>query len=182
MYNKTLEISRHLSENIQNEVNNQCGVIVGFDWKQKFLSEINTNVDLKDSAIDEFNFKALRDFLNKYNFTYVVGLKNISYDNPSDKWISKLKDELVDVVYDEFTIGEWPTPIPEFDISENVFLLRYSFDPNNKLDELASNNFLFKEFMLDSKWKNVYGNVECDNKRIISLCNSYEPIILTDEV
>ena len=41
-----------------------------------------------------------------------------------NKWISKLKDELVDVVYDEFTIGEWPTPIPEFDISENVFLLK----------------------------------------------------------
>ena len=72
------------------------------------------------------------DFLKRNNFTFVLGLRNISYSevNPSEEWTDELKESLKSngVEYDEFIIDAWPSPIPEFDVPDNIFMLRYSYD------------------------------------------------------
>ena len=124
------------------------------------------------------------DFLKRGNFTFVLGLRNVEFkDNPSPKWIDKLKEILKsnEIDYDEYIIDRYPTPIPEFDIPENVFILRYSFDPYNKIDKFASNQFLFEEFIKKSDLEEYYKEIEDgDRMRVIVFCSDIENIILQE--
>ena len=49
--------------------------------------------------------------------------------------------------YDEYTVPPWPMSIPSFDVPENVFILRYSYDEYSEIDKFASVKVLFKQLL-----------------------------------
>jgi len=166
------------------ESNKMCGTFVAFDWRDSYLTEINTNIDLSKTECENFKFDIFVEFLNKNNFTFVLGLRNIEFEyNPSPEWTDKLKETLKfnEIDYDEYIIGRYPTPIPEFDIPENVFILRYSFDSYNKIDSMAATKVLFKDFMLKSDWEEYYKDVDSEVKtRVIVFCSELENLVLKE--
>jgi hypothetical protein len=179
----SLDIANYWTSNdFLTESNDRCGTLVAFDWREDYLTEINTNVDLKELECDNFKFDIFVDFLKKNNFTFVLGLRNIGYkDNPSPEWIDKLKEILKsnEIDYDEYIVDRYPTPIPQFDIPENVFILRYSFDPNNKIDNFAAVSYIFRDFMIKSDWEKYYKDVDSKVKiRVIIFCSNIENLIL----
>ena len=181
----SLEIANYWASNdFLTESNDRCGTLVALDWYDGYLSEINTNVDLKELECDNFKFDILVDFLKKNNFTFVLGLRNVSFEyNPSEEWTDKLKESLKSnkIDYDEYLIGSYPEPIPEFDILDNIFILRYSFDEYSKIDKFASMNYLFQDFIKDSDWKKYYKYTAFGKKRrVIVLCSDVENLILHD--
>ena len=181
----SLDIANYWTSNdFLTESNKNCGTLVAFDWRDDYLTEINTNIDLDELECDNFKFDVFVEFLNKNNFTFVLGLRNVAFkDNPSPKWIYKLKETLKfnEIEYDEYIIDRYPSPIPEFDIPDNVFILRYSFDPDNKIDKFASNQFLFEEFIKKSDWEEFYKDVYTEVKtRVIVFCSDIENLVLDE--
>jgi hypothetical protein len=167
------------------ETNRNSGTLVAFDWSGDYLTEINTNIDLSDLETGGFGFDDFVYFLKQNMFTLLLGLRNLRYyENPSTEWIDRLKEILKSNVidYDEYIIDKWPAPIPEFDVPDNVFILRYSFDPNSKIDALAANWYEFEEFMKNSEWKKYYKDIESEKKnRVIVFCSNVENFILHGE-
>jgi len=183
----SLDISNYWTSNdFLTEANKNCGTLVAFDWKEKneeyYLTEINTNIDLGKLESKDFKFDELIEFLKKNNFTFVLGLKNVVYeDNPSLEWTDKLKEILKsnEIDYDQYIINKWPAPIPEFDVPDNIFILRYSYDEYSKIDKFASTTLLFKEFIKNSNWKKYYKDIESEERmRVIVLCSDVENLIL----
>jgi len=179
----SLEISNYWTSNdFLTESNKNCGTLVAFDWREDCLSEINTNIDLSYLEVENFGFDIFVDFLKKNNFTFVLGLRNIVFkDNPSLEWTDKFKEILKsnEIDYDEYMIGRYPAPIPEFDVPDNIFILRYSFDPYNKIDGFASNQLLFEEFIKKSDWEEYYKDNKIEEKtRVIVLCSDVKNLIL----
>ena len=130
-----------------------------------------------------FKYDDFIDFLKRNNFTFVLGLRNI-VEGPDKIWINKFKEVLKvnGIDYDEYIVDRYPTPIPEFDIPDNVFILRYSFDPHNQVDEMAAVNILFEDFIKKSDWEKCYKNVISKEKtRVIVLYNDIENLILHGE-
>ena len=86
--------------------------------------------------LNTFNLITFKDFIQKNNFNFVLGLRDGTISNPSDEWTEKLSNVLKsdNIDYDEYIVDVWPTPIPEFDIGQNIFVLRYSFDEYSKMD------------------------------------------------
>ena len=85
----SLDIANYWTSNdFLTESNDRCGTLVALDWYDGYLSEINTNVDLKELECDNFKFDIFVDFLKKNNFTFVLGLRNIEFEyNPSsERW------------------------------------------------------------------------------------------------
>ena len=144
----SLDIANYWTSNdFLTESNKNCGTLVAFDWRKNYLSEINTNIDLKELECDNFKFDVFVDFLRKNNFNQVLGLKNVGFkDNPSEKWTNRLKEILKfnDIDYDEYIVDNWPAPIPEFDVPDNIFILRYTYDEYSKIDKFAAHNSLFR--------------------------------------
>ena len=126
----TLEISNYwLANDYFAERNKNCGTLVAFDWIGDYLSEINTNIDLGDVERINFYYDTFIEFLKNNKFTYVLGLRNIKYDdNPSTDWLNPLKEKFKsnEIDYDEYIVASWPTKIPEVDVLDNIFILRYS--------------------------------------------------------
>ena len=184
----SLDITNYWTSNdFLTESNKNCGTLVAFDWREKneeyYLTEINTNIDLGKLESKDFKFDTFVDFLNKNNFTFVLGLRNI-VEGPDKIWINKFKEVLKvnGIDYDEYIVDRYPTPIPEFDIPDNVFILRYSFDPHNQVDEMAAVNILFEDFIKKSDWEKCYKNVISKEKtRVIVLYNDIENLILHEE-
>ena len=183
----SLEISNYwITNNFFTERNEGCGTLVAFDWidedDEYYLTEINTNIDLSDLETENFKFDVFIDFLKNNNFNHVLGLRNIAYqDNPSEEWTDKLKEILKsnEIDYDQYIINKWPTPIPEFDVPDNIFILRYSYDEYSKIDKFASTTLLFKEFIKNSNWKKYYKDIESEERmRVIVLCSDVENLIL----
>ncbi len=183
----SLEISNYWTSNgFLTESNKNCGTLVAFDWidedDEYYLTEINTNIDLSDLETENFKFDVFIDFLKNNNFNHVLGLRNIAYqDNPSEEWTDKLKEMLKsnDIDYDEYVVDQWPSPIPEFDVPDNIFILRYSYDEYCKVDQLASSQYLFDEFIGKSEWKSYYKDiVSIEKNRVIVLCSDVEDLIL----
>jgi hypothetical protein len=183
----SLDIANYWTSNdFLTESNKNCGTLVAFDWREKneeyYLTEINTNIDLGKLESKDFKFDTFVDFLNKNNFTFVLGLRNI-VEGPDKIWINKFKEVLKvnGIDYDEYIVDRYPTPIPEFDIPDNVFILRYSFDPHNQVDEMAAVNILFEDFIKKSDWEKCYKNVISKEKtRVIVLYNNIENLVLKD--
>ena len=140
---------------------------------------INTNIDLVYTK--NFKFDVIIEFLKKNNFDFVLGLRNIEYrNNPSPEWTNKIKEVLKfnEINYDEYIIGSWPTPIPEFDVLDSVFILRYSYDEYCQVDQLASSQYLFENFM-KSNWEKYYKDIVSTEKdRVIVFCNDIENLVL----
>ena len=180
----SLDISNYWTSNdFLTESNDRCGTFVAFDWREGYLTEINTNIDLSKTECENFKFDVFVEFLNKNNFTFVLGLRNVEFkDNPSPKWIDKLKEILKsnEIDYDEYIIDRYPTPIPEFDVPDNVFILRYSYDEYSKIDQLSANPSLFENFMKKSEWEKYYKNVITitESDRVIVLCSDKGNLIL----
>ncbi len=182
----SLEIANYWTSNdFLTETNKNCGTLVAFDWTEGYLTEINTNITLSDLELENFKFDDFVEFLKKNNFTFVLGLRNIVFeDNPSPEWTDKLKETLKsdEINYDEYLVDTWPAPIPEFDVPDNIFLLRYSYDPYNKVDNLASNNFLFGDFIKKSDWEKYYKDSKTEEKtRVIVFCSDIENLVLHKE-
>ena len=105
-----------------------------------------------------------------------------SYEyNPSPEWTDKLKETLKsnEIDYDEYVVNIWPSEIPEFDIPDYVFILRYSYDIDSKIDKFASNQLLFEEFIKKSDWEEYYKDNKIEEKtRVIVLCSDVKNLIL----
>ena len=185
----SLDITNYWTSNdFLTESNKNCGTLVAFDWREKneeyYLTEINTNIDLGKLESKDFKFDELIEFLKKNNFTFVLGLRNI-VEGPSEEWTDKLKESLKsnNIDYEEFVVDIYPTQVPEFDIPDNIFILRYSYDPYNKVDTLAASNILFGDFIKKSgDWEKYYKDIKSKKKlRIIIFCNDIENLILHEE-
>lgn len=190
----SLEIANHWSDtNFLDERNDNSGVLVAFDWKENdiceyYLSEINTNIDLGKLESEKFDYNAFSIFLKVNEYTFVVGLDNVNF-SPSDEWLDKLKNSLKSksVGYDKYTVQAWPSPIPKLETPSNVFILRYCFDTNNKIDELAANNEFFSMFIKESEWRHhqsyttEYWDKVKEKKRVIVMCSKVKNIILHRE-
>ena len=191
----SLEIANYWTENkYLAESNENCGTLGAFDWRKEdgkyYLSEINTNIDLGVLECENFKFDVFVEFLKKNNFNFVLGLRNNDFFyNPSKEWIDELKKVLEsnEMGYDEYITDKWPAPIPEFDILNNVFILRYCFDTNNKIDELAANNEFFSMYIKESEWRHhqsyttEYWDKVKEKKRVIVMCSEVKNIILHRE-
>ena len=180
----SLEIANYWTSNgFLTEINKNCGTLVAFDWVEEegkyYLTEINTNIDLVYTK--NFKFDVIIEFLKKNNFDFVLGLRNIEYrNNPSPEWTNKIKEVLKfnEINYDEYIIGSWPTPIPEFDVLDSVFILRYSYDEYSRIDQFASSQYLFENFM-KSNWEKYYKDiVSIEKDRVIVFCNDIENLVL----
>jgi len=205
----SLEIANYWTSNdFLTETNKCCGSLIAFDWIYvdgksiwwRYLTEINTNVDLSYLEVENFKFDVFVEFLKKNNFTFVLGLRNVATavprargrdrtdanakarQNPSPEWTDKLKEILKsnEIDYDEYLIDLWPAPIPEFDVPDNVFILRYSYDEYSKIDQLSANPSLFENFMKKSEWEKYYKNVITitESDRVIVLCSDKGNLIL----
>ena len=187
----SLEVANYWASNdFLTESNKNCGTLVAFDWRKNYLSEINTNIDLSDLEIDNFKFDVFVEFFKENNFTFVLGLRNISYtDNPSPEWTEKLKEILDhnEINYDEYLIDHWPSPIPEFDVPDNIFILRYTYDEYSKIDKFAAHNSLFRNWLKKTDWEEYYRESEFDQsdpwksykkERVIVFCSDIENLIL----
>ena len=179
----SLEIANYWTSNdFLTETNKSCGTFVAFDWREGYLTEINTNIDLSEMEVENFKFDVFIEFLKKNNFTFVLGLRNTVYeDNPSLEWTDKFKEILKsnEIDYDEYVVDNYPAPIPEFDVPDDIFILRYSFDPYNKVDSLAATGVLFKDFMIKSDWEKYYKDVYFEEKtRVVIFCSDIENLIL----
>jgi hypothetical protein len=179
----SLEVANYWTSNdFLTESNKNCGTLVAFDWVDDYLTEINTNIDLGELESKNFKFDELIEFLKKNNFTFVLGLRNI-VEGPSEEWTDKLKETLKSnsMDYDEYVVDKWPLRIPEFDIPDNIFILRYSFDEYSRVDQFASSQYLFEEFIEKSDWKSYYKDiVSIEKNRVIVFCNNIENLVLKD--
>ena len=184
----SLDIANYWASNdFLTEVNERCGTLIAFDWADGYLTEINTNIDLSDLEVDGFKFNDFVNFLKKNNFTLVLGLRNVANlptrgnENPSSEWTDELKKILKfnKIDYDEYMINRWPAPIPKFDVPDNVFILRYSYDEHSKIDQLAAHSSLFKRFIKKSDWEKYYKDeVFVEKERVIVFCSELENLIL----
>ena len=187
----SLDIANYWASNdFLTEVNERCGTLIAFDWADGYLTEINTNIDLSDLElyryryVDDFKFDIFVEFLKENNFSFVLGLRNIIYeDNPSKSWTDKLKKTLKsnEIDYDEYIIDQWPCLIPKFDVPDNVFILRYSYDEHSKIDQLAAHSSLFKRFIKKSDWEKYYKDeVFVEKERVIVFCSELENLVLKE--
>jgi hypothetical protein len=181
----SLEIANHwTTNNYLTETNKNCGTLVAFDADDGYLNGINTNIDLGVLESKNFKYDDFIDFLKRNNFTFVLGLRNISCseNNPSPEWTDKLKESLKSngVEYDEYIVDSWPSPIPEFDVPDNIFMLRYSYDEYSKIDQMSAKFSLFEDFIKNSIWVQFYKTyiVGVESKRVIVLCSDIENLIL----
>ena len=182
----TLEIANYwLANDYFAERNKNCGTLVAFDWIGDYLSEINTNIDLGDVERINFYYDTYIQFLKNNKFTFVLGLRNIKYDdNPSTDWLNPLKEKFKsnEIAYDEYIVDSWPTPIPEFDVPDNIFILRYSYDESNRVDTFAASQYLFENFMKKSDWEKYYKHKDSTSRtRIICFCSDVEVFLLAKE-
>ena len=187
----SLDIANYWTSNdFLTESNKNCGTLVAFDWRKKYLSEINTNIDLSELEVKKFKFDVFVEFLKKNNFNFVLGLRNNNFfNNPSPEWTDTLKEILKsnEIDYDEYIIDNWPAPIPEFDVPDNIFILRYTYDEYSKIDKFAAQNVLFRNWLTKTDWEEYYRESEFDQsdpwksykkERVIVLCSDIENLIL----
>jgi hypothetical protein len=181
----SLDISNFfVTKKIFNEINNNSGTFVAFDYHNNKLSQINTNIDLDKEEI-HFDFDSFVKFIVKNDFNFVLALRGLDYlENPSKNWTNTLIDRLKkqNIDYDEFKIGRWPAPIPKFDTNDKIFILRYCYNSNNEVDRCAAANSLFGELMKNSDYSDYYEfkNFEDDveKTRVITMVSDIENLVL----
>ena len=134
------------------------GVLVAYDFipqndNLKIL-ELNTHIGIYKEYIPYFNFDTLVDFFVQNKYNKVIALVSKMYDipvkdkeNPSTDFMSILEDKLktfnigLEVTQDNSTIN--------FD--NDTFLLRFSFDPESKIDGFAANKKSFLTFLKENE-------------------------------
>ena len=181
--------------------NENCGTLVAFDWREDegeyYLTEINTNVDLGELECEYFKFGIFLNFLKKHNYNAILGIR-LKDEGPKKLWKDKLEDildsnenlgwkvQLSKIDYDEYILEHWTSPIPEFSVT-NTFILRYSYDAHNSVDQMASNQGYFETFMKKSDWSDYFrinppylkmNTFITEKRRVIILCSDVENLIL----
>tara|TARA_B100000287_G_scaffold388263_1_gene397440 strand:- start:376 stop:948 length:573 start_codon:yes stop_codon:yes gene_type:complete len=180
----SLEISDYwVSNGYLTESNDNCGTLVAFDWVGETLTTFNTNINLNDYQIDSFKFETLINLLKSNGYNLVLGLRNVqNIKNPSEGWTNTFKDNLVEnsLKYHEYITNKWPSPIPKFDVDENVFILRYCYDEFSKIDNFAANELLFQDWIKETDFEKYLHerNWKTEEKRIIILINEKENLVL----
>ena len=182
----SLEIANYWTSNgFLTETNKNCGTLVAFDWREKdeeyYLTEINTNIDLGELESKNFKYDDFIKFLKNYNFKILLGLVNVVV-GPHREWLYRLKllSKGNNIDYEEFVVDTYPTPVPEFDISDNVFILRYSYDEYCRVDQFASSDYLFENFMQDNWGKDYKDIVSIEKDRVIIFCSDIENLVSKD--
>ena len=131
------------------------GVIVGYDWMPSSgslkLIEFNTNIQISPQAsvLDP----AIEWFKDKNYDTIVLVVRNDDgMEIPNSRLLGEMTESLQNNGFTAsiFTQEPWPTPVPEFDVPSNTFILRFGFDSASPIDYLASDKTLFKNFISSS--------------------------------
>lgn len=185
--------------------NKNCGTFVAFDWREDddeeyYLTGINTNIDLSDTEVEHFAFDKLLTFFNTNGFTNVLGIR-VKGSEVTKSWFDvflksmKMNENLgwkeyyPEIEYDEYILEHWTSPLPSFGISDNTFILRFSYDGHNSIDQMASTHGYFETFIRNSEWNEHFkinppyiqmNGLQTEKKRVIVFCNTKETILLTD--
>ena len=207
---KVVEISRTFfgEEYWENKKNH--GVLVAYDFipsnGELKLLETNTNVGIFKEYIPYFDFQTLGTFCRRNRYTKIIAVVNSYwYDQrgwgakttPSKDFMSLLESMLsgFGVNLELISAPEYPRPIPKIDIDENTFVLRFSFDPESKIDEMAADKNLFIDHikkvglsnllptsgdnLFEEKYENglfpdlVFKDPELDNRRGIQFWKNF---------
>ena len=157
---ETINISKNFntSEFWGDKVNE--GVLIAYDFipsnKKLKLLEMNTNIGIFKEYIPYFDFNGFSSFCKKNKYKKVIGVVNKHWYNrgygtrsstPSRDFMSLLESMLhkCGVKFELFSAPKYPESIPEIDTDKNTFILRFSFDPDSKIDSLAADKNLFRE-------------------------------------
>ena len=184
--------------------NKNCGTFVAFDWREDegeyYLTEINTNIDLSDIEVEYFDFEKFLIFLNTNSFTNILGIR-VKGSAVSKNWHSMFlkalesnenlgwKEYYPKIEYDEYVLEHWTSPLPPFGISDDTFILRFSYDAHNGIDLMASTHGYFETFIRNSEWNEHYkvnppflkmNGFVTEKKRVIVFCSTVETLLLTD--
>jgi hypothetical protein len=130
------------------------GVIVGYDWVPHSgslkLLEFNTNIHVTqaktlDPAIEWFKEK-------NYNTIVLVVRNDSGMEIPNSSVVNEFTASLQNngLTASIYTQEAWPSPVPEFDVPDNVFILRFGFDSASPIDYLASDKREFRNFASSS--------------------------------
>jgi hypothetical protein len=93
------------------------------------------------------------------------------------------------IEYDEYVLEHWTSPLPPFGISDDTFILRFSYDAHNGIDLMASTHGYFETFIRNSEWNEHYkvnppflkmNGFVTEKKRVIVFCSTVETLLLTD--
>ena len=112
---------------------------------------------------------------------HLLVLRNIDHmPLPSDVWINKLKDYLSaeNIEYSEYIVDSYPSPIPEFDVPENVYILRLSYNPHSKFDYYAAQHEIFIDFLEEN---NFNYSKEYTNKNYLMI-DKYKGTVKVDRL
>ena len=157
---ETINISKNFntSEFWGDKVNE--GVLIAYDFipsnKKLKLLEMNTNIGIFKEYIPYFDFNGFSSFCKKNKYKKVISVVNKHWYNrgygsrsstPSRDFMSLLESMLhkCGVKFELFSAPRYPESIPEIDTDKNTFILRFSFDPDSKIDSLAADKNLFRE-------------------------------------
>jgi len=157
---ETINISKNFntSEFWGDKVNE--GVLIAYDFipsnKKLKLLEMNTNIGIFKEYIPYFDFNGFSSFCKKNKYKKVISVVNKHWYNrgygsrsstPSRDFMSLLESMLhkCGVKFELFSAPNYPESIPEIDTDKNTFILRFSFDPDSKIDSLAADKNLFRE-------------------------------------
>ena len=185
--------------------NENCGTFVAFDWREDddeeyYLTDVNTNIDLGEVELEHFEFDKFLTFLNTNGFTNVLGIRVKGSEIRRgwyDMFLKSLKmnenlgwkEYYPEIEYDEYILEHWTSPLPSFGISDKTFILRFSYDSHNGIDQMASTQGYFETFVRNSDWNQHYkinppyiqiNGLQTAKKRVIVFCSTVETLLVTD--
>jgi len=134
---------------------NNCGVIAGYDWVPSSgslkLIEFNTNIqtppepNFLDNAVTWWK-------ANNYDTIVLVTRNEVGNVMPPLSIVGDITSSLASEGFTSsiYVQDPYPTPVPDFDVTDNVFILRFGFDSASPIDYLASDKREFRNFASSS--------------------------------
>ena len=131
------------------------GVICSYDWVPSSgslkLIEFNTNIQTPP----EVNFLTYAiDWWKANNYDTIVLVTRDEAGNvmPSLNIVGDITASLASEGFTSsiYVQDPYPTPVPDFDVPDNVFILRFGFDSASPIDYLASDKTEFRNFASSS--------------------------------
>ena len=134
---------------------NNCGVIAGYDWVPSSgslkLIEFNTNIqtppepNFLDNAVTWWK-------ANNYDTIVLVTRNEEGNVMPPLNIVGDITASLASEGFTSsiYVQDPYPTPVPDFDVPDNVFILRFGFDSASPIDYLASDKREFRNFASSS--------------------------------
>ena len=134
---------------------NNHGVIAGYDWIPSSgslkLLEFNTNIqtptetNFLDNAVTWWK-------ANNYDTIVLVTRDETGNVMPPLNIVGDITASLASEGFTSsiYVQDPYPTPVPDFDVPDNVFILRFGFDSASPIDYLASDKREFRNFASSS--------------------------------